>query len=525
MADVGVRAWARRRRRWARGGAVLALAAMSAVAAGPASAEKVFNYALAAAPESLDSAKTTSERSWYVTWLICDALVNVSQDGQRLEPGLAESWTLSPDGLSATLRLRQGAVFHDGSPVDAAAVKASFERQFRPAEPLYTADPPNSREGMLRDLVEDIQIVDPHEVTFKFKYAGLHYLSQVDIVSPAGVKRLGREFGRRPVCSGPFKLDTWSKDQLSLVANPQYWGGRPRIDRVTFRLIADPKASVEALLRGDVDYTPLIREPALLERARSGPHVKLLTVPALNTGYLGFYTDRPPFDRAVVRSAIVRAIDVDRAALFLMRGMASAARGPLPPAVRAHDPTVAQAAYDPEAARAMLARAGLASGLSVRLVYNSGVAWQSEYATAIQGDLKKVGVRLELLGKPSYQELVSAVAAREGDMFMDVWGLRAPHPERLLVPLFHSGAGSATNWTHYKNPALDRLLDEARRLPDGDAQSRLYARAQRMIVDDAPMVFLYHATRMAAQTDRVKGLAVNLLSLPVDKLVTVDLAP
>jgi peptide/nickel transport system substrate-binding protein len=110
-------------------------------------------------------------------------------------------------------------------------------------------------------------------------------------------------------------------------------------------------------------------------------------------------------------------------------------------------------------------------------------------------------------------------------MFIDVWGLRAPHPERLLVPLFHSGAGDATNWTRYRNRDLDRLLDEARRLPEGPAQVTAYSKAQRVIVDDAPMVFLYHGLRMAAHADRVKGLSLNPLSLPVDKLVTVDLGP
>jgi peptide/nickel transport system substrate-binding protein len=109
-------------------------------------------------------------------------------------------------------------------------------------------------------------------------------------------------------------------------------------------------------------------------------------------------------------------------------------------------------------------------------------------------------------------------------MFMDVWGLRAPQPERLLVPLFHSSSAT-TNWTSYRSAEVDRLLDEARRMPEGPAQAKLYARVQRLIVDDAPMVFLYHAARMAAHTDRVKGLAVNLLSLPLDKLVTVDLGP
>ena len=110
-------------------------------------------------------------------------------------------------------------------------------------------------------------------------------------------------------------------------------------------------------------------------------------------------------------------------------------------------------------------------------------------------------------------------------MFLYSWHVRAPYPERILLPLFHSGSAETTNLTQYHNPLLDKLLGEALQLPEGPAQNRLYSQAQRLIVDDAPMVFLYHATKMAAHTDRVRGLELNLGSLPHDKLVKVDVTP
>jgi peptide/nickel transport system substrate-binding protein len=110
-------------------------------------------------------------------------------------------------------------------------------------------------------------------------------------------------------------------------------------------------------------------------------------------------------------------------------------------------------------------------------------------------------------------------------MFLYSWHLRAPYPERLLIPLFHSRSPQTTNLTQYKNLEIDRLLDEAPRLPEGPAQSRAYSQVQKLIVDDAPMVFLYHATRMAAYAARVQGLELNLGSLPHDKLLRVDLTP
>jgi peptide/nickel transport system substrate-binding protein len=108
-------------------------------------------------------------------------------------------------------------------------------------------------------------------------------------------------------------------------------------------------------------------------------------------------------------------------------------------------------------------------------------------------------------------------------MFLDGWSVRGPYPERVLVPLFHSRSVGATNVTRYRNPALDALLEEAPRLPEGPAQQQAYTQALRIIADDAPMVFLHHATRVAAIGERVLGLDMNLGALPADKLVNVDL--
>ncbi|MFB3816923.1 MAG: ABC transporter substrate-binding protein [Candidatus Methylomirabilales bacterium] len=506
---------------------VLGLAAAGVLAAGSPlhAGEKTLTYAISGAPESLDSAKASSDRSYYVTWLLCDALLNISKDGQGLEPGLAQSWTLSPDGLQAVLRLRPNARFHDGTPVDAGAVKASLERQFLPAHPLYTAEPRNSKEPLLRDLIAHVEVRGPDTVAFRLKYPGLHYLSQVDIVSPSALAKAGKAFGRSPVCSGPFKLERWSAEQLVLAANDQYWAGRPRIARVVFKFIPETKAVVDALVSGEADFSPFLVDTVFFERLREHPRTRLVPVSGLNIFYLGFYTERAPFNNALLRRAIASGINASRAALFLGRGAAVAAKGPLPPAVKDHDGGAGQAPHDPQAARALLEQAGQGHGLTLKLLHNSAVTFDAEVAGAIQNDLQRIGVSVELVGKPSSGDVFKAVRAREGDMFLYSWHVRAPYPERILVPLFHSRSPDTTNVTRYRNPALDTLLGEALQLPEGPARSRLYSQAQRLIVDDAPMVFLYHAVRMAAHTDRVRGLDLNLGSLPHDKLVNVDLAP
>src|SRR6266508_3366689 len=343
--------------------------------------EKTLVYALYGEPDSLDSAKAEAERSGHPIWLLCDTLVNISRDGQAVEAGLAESWSASADGLNVTLKLRPGALFHDGTAVDARAVKSSIERHYRPNHELYSAEPRNTKEQMIRELVDSIQ-ADGLTVVMRLKHPGLHYLSQVDIISPSAAARLGRDFGRQPVCSGPFRFESWTKDKITVVANDRYWGGRPKIDRVVFRAMHEPKAIVDALERGEVHYTPVVSDPIFFERLREAG-LNLITVPSLNVYYLGFYTDRAPFTNPALRRAIGQAVNVARTAQFLGRGAAIPARGPLPPAVKAYDPSVSQAAYDPDAARQGLARAGYGAGLTVSLVHHEGKSRDAEIAGAI----------------------------------------------------------------------------------------------------------------------------------------------
>jgi peptide/nickel transport system substrate-binding protein len=411
-------------------------------------------------------------------------------------------------------------LFHDGTPLDAAAVKTNFERQLQPKHEFHA--PRNTT--TLAGLIDDIHVQDPLTLLFKLKHPALHYLSDVDIVSPTALSRLGRDFDRSPVCTGPFKFESWSADRIVLTANEKYWGGRPRLDRVVFRIITDGKAIVEGLINGEVDFAPVIAEAALLERLRERADIALVAIPGLNINYLGLNTERPPFNDPQVRRAVAQAINVPRLTLFLGRGMAAPAKGPLPPAMRAHDPAVAQLAYDPAAAAAALKKAGVAALPGVRLVYNGSATLMAEIAGAIQSDLRRAGITVELEAKQTFGEVVAAARARQGDMFVYNWYVRGPYPDRLLRPLFHSKSAGTSNLTHYRNPAVDRLLDEASRLPDGPEQRRMFSQIQKMIVDDAPMVFLYHFTRVAAHARRVQHLSLKLDVAPHDKLLKVDLA-
>lgn len=502
---------------------LLILTILATLAAPVAEAAKTFIYALEGRPGSLDLAKDASNRTYRVSHLLCDPLINLSADGQSFTPGVAESWAVSPDGLEVTMRLRAGATFHDGTPITAAAVKDSFERQFRSGHPLYTREPRNTKEPLLAQLIDEIRVPDVQTFGLKLKYPGLHHLEQIPIVSPTALAALGKEFGRKPVCSGPFKYESWTDSAVTLTANDRYWAGRPKIDRVVFDIMTKSSEVPEKLRDGHLDFTPVIVDPATIEQLRNSPGVKLFAVPGLNVFYLGMYTERPPLNNPALRQALVHAIDTERMARILGRGTAEPARGPLSPAMMGWDPAVGQAGYRPEDARALLAKAGVGAG-TLRLAFNAGIGFLAELAAAIRSALGEAGVTVDLVPKPDFQALLAAAKAREGDLFLYNWFISTPHPDRLLMPLFHSKSIGTSNLTHYRNPQVDRQLDEAVRLPTGPVQQKLYSEIQQAIVRDAPMVFLFHWTRMAAYRDRVKGLTLKLDSTPADKLLGVTLA-
>jgi peptide/nickel transport system substrate-binding protein len=254
---------------------------------------KVFVYALEGEPETLDpGAKFYSERATRIKWLLYDALINLSGDGRRLEPGLAEKWTLSHGGLRATLTLRADVVFHDRTPLDAHAVQVCFERQF-------ATDLNDPKKQVLRELIAEIQIQDPLTLVFNLKYPGFEYLAQrylykLGVVSPIALAKLGKDFARSPIGTGPFQNPVWLTDRIILSRNAAYWDGAPRIDQVHFRFIPDGREAVDQLLTGDVDFIPSLSDPDAIQRVLSDDRVRVQVVPGYNVYYLAFSAVRPP---------------------------------------------------------------------------------------------------------------------------------------------------------------------------------------------------------------------------------------
>jgi ABC-type transport system substrate-binding protein len=215
-----------------------------------------------------------------------------------------------------------------------------------------------------------------------------------------------------------------------------------------------------------------------------------------------------------MRQAVARGIDVHRAALA-GKGAATPACGPLPVHMEGFDPAVRQALHDPRAAAALLAEAGY-DGRPITLIHYGPPSFARDLALLVERDLRGIGLNLSRREMPTWTDLVKAAAEGEGHLFLYSWHMRTDDAQGFLRALFHSSNIGVSNFTGYANPEVDRLLDLT--------PPREYSAIQATILADAPMVFLAHWTRVAAQAASVRHLRLNLGVLPEDKLVGVDLA-
>jgi peptide/nickel transport system substrate-binding protein len=490
------------------------------VAASPAlPAEPTFVQQSPSQPVSLDPAKSNNIQDDQVMWLLYDGLTQLSADGAQILPALAERWETSADGLTTTFTLRKNVRFHDGSLLDAEAVKASYERQYLRTSPFYASTPPNAYERVLSGFVKEVRILDPFTVAITTQYARPAQFAIVKIVSPQALRAHKGDLSRTPVGTGPFRLERWEGSTVELAPFPASWHGNPKLGGVRFVTWASNAEAMEELTAGNIDLF-LNVPPDYYEQLRSNPTLSLIRFGGLNIMYLGMVLDRPALKDRRVREAVVRAVDREQLAAVLGRGAMVVAKGPLPPNCGGFDPAVSQPAYDPERARALLKEAGPAAP-NLRLLYFNPIELWSEIVFTIKADLEKVGIAVDLIRAPSWKDFYAEREKGSHDLYLYNWSISTPDPERLLFPLYHSQ--SQDNFSRYASPRVDKLLIDARQPMEEARRLRIYRDATRLIVDDLPALFLVHRIGMAAVNNRVKGLTLNLYGLPQDKLARVEI--
>jgi len=470
-------------------GGLAALPLLLAAEPAPAQGAKTLTVGIVSDPVTLDPAFMASFFEVSVQYNLHEPLVHLTPD-LKVEPGLASFET--PDPLTYRFTLRPNLTFHDGTRIDAEAVKANFDRMMDPA-----AGSPRRSE---LEPVDAVEVTGPLTFTVKMKAPYAPFLQVLTnragmMVSPAAVKALGPEFASKAVGAGPYKLVSWTKNsELVLERFPGYWRGAPAIERVVFRPISDETVRLTNLRSGTVQLVDAVPPQAVAQLGREGGIV-LKQSPGLGFNAFSFNTTRPPFSDARIRRAFTMAVNpetVQRAVLF---GTGSIAHGAIPPSIAwAHDPSFKPKRSDPAGAKKLLAEAGQTAPVPVVITVTNSPA-QVRTAEIMQAQANQAGFKVEVR-QIDPTSLITVLRQKDFDLCMSPWSGRSD-PDGNMFNYFTTGGPN--NFAGYASQPVTELLAKARSTADQGGRAKLYRSAERQIAEDAPMLFLtFPATLQAS---------------------------
>ncbi|WP_206607928.1 ABC transporter substrate-binding protein [Ferruginivarius sediminum] len=471
-----------------------------------------------AEPKSLDPAAVTAVNDFRILVNVYDGLVRYKSGTLQVEPALATSWEISEDGTVYTFKLREGVTFHDGTPFNAEAVKFNFERMLNEDHPYHDTGPfPLS---FFFNAIKETKVLGEHEVQFRLDEPYAPLLSNLAyptglMISPAAVKEHGKDVGRHPVGTGPFKFVEWESNRKVVAEkNGDYWDGAPDLQAVVFRPITDANTRVTEMLSGGIDMMVEVppdnvatfqNDPSFQVFEQAGPHVWFLIL-NLKEG---------PFADKRVRQAANYAINKKALVEDVLQGTATVANGPTPAAFAwAHNDGIEPYPYDPEKARKLIEEAGY-DGAEVTFYVTEGGSGMLDpvaMGTAIQADLAAVGLnaKIETYEWNTFLGKVNPGLEGKADMAEMAW--MTNDPDTLPFLALRSDAfpdNGGFNSGYYANPKVDELLEAARRSTDQDERAKLYKEMQEIVHEDAPWVFVANWKQNAVASERVKGFQLE----------------
>ncbi|HTR50559.1 MAG TPA: ABC transporter substrate-binding protein [Kofleriaceae bacterium] len=485
--------------------------------------------AQAAGVIGLDPARVTDSESLELGELLFEGLVGWKPGTTDIEPRLASAWQASADGRTWTFHLRDRVRFHDGTLLDANAVVFSFERVLDAKHPYYLAASNDVTywRTLLKD-VESVTAVEPLvvEIHTRRPYSPLlGELAIFPIVSPVAVREWGDAFSAHPVGTGPYMLERWDPGQDVVVRRfDRYWGPAPILDRIVFEVVVDARQRLVDLEAGTVDLATAIL-PDEQPFVELHPDLVLHHTPANDVAYLAFNTTHPPFDDVRVRRAANLAINKEPIVKLGFQGRAIAASTPLPPTMWGYHVPAVRYAYDPAAARALIAEAtadGAFDGKRVFKLYAPStprpyLPQPERVARFLQAGLDQIGIHTELVLEP-YAEARQSVARGEHDLALFGWIGDTGDPDNFLYVLFHSDnaqLGDAQNIAFYRDPEVDKLLADAQGIADEPTRAGLYAAVQDKLAVDAPWVPIAHSELVVAGRAEITHVVLSPVGHPV----------
>nr|WP_321461166.1 ABC transporter substrate-binding protein [uncultured Cohaesibacter sp.] len=422
---------------------------------------------------------------------IFEGLTRIDEHG-AVKPALAESWSISADGLTYDFKLHEGVKFHDGTDFDADDVVFSLDRARGEASV-------NAQKALF-EPIDTVVAKDKYTVEMTLKRptgAMLFNLGWGDAIMVASESAENNK--SNPVGTGPFKLGKWIKgDSITLVRNPDYWGTPAKLEKATFKIVADAAASLAALMAGDVDAFPIFPAPEMLAQFENDPRFKVVigttegeTILAINNGV-------KPFDDIRVRKALAYAINRQSLIDGAMFGYGTLIGSHFAP----HNPAYLDLShvydYDPEKAKALLKEAGLEKGFKARL-FLPPTDYARRSGLIIASDLKKVGIELEMINVEWAQWLSNVFKGKDYDLTI------ISHTEPMDIDIY----ARDDYYFNYKSDDFKAIITSLNATADEAKRTELLHQAQKKLSDDAVNSFLFQLAKTGVWNAKIKGLWAN----------------
>lgn len=459
---------------------------------------------------TLDPAVTMDNSAWKITYHAYQRLVDYDGASTEVKPGLAKEWKVSDDGLQWTFTLNEGNKFADGTPVTAEAVKFSFDRILQIKKGPYD----------VYSVIKEVKVNSPTSVTFVLAKNFPPFLSTLaanygSIVNPKVKEKeqngdLGQNYlANNTMGSGAYQLAEWKKGEyFKLTQNPNS-SVKPAFKEVYFKITPDATAQRLQLEQGEIDIAEGIPNEQL-KSVKEFPNVEVLQQPSLFVDYV--YINSTKGNAALknpkVRQALSYAIDYDALTDSVQEGFATQMRGPIPKGLWGHDEAAFQYKRDVEKAKALLAEAGV-SNLTLNLLYSDSRTWWETEAITLQAFLADIGVDLKLnkIANATAREMIDK---GEFDLALGVWSPDFGDPFMFMNYWFDSNNfGLAGNRAFYKNDKVDELVRKAATTNDQAEREKLYQEAQKIVIDEAPYIYLYQKDFLLPVSKQVKGFVYN----------------
>lgn len=442
-------------------------------------------------------------------------------EGTDIHPAIAKKWTISSDGLVYTFYLREEARFHDGSPVEAEDIRASFIRVLNPEthtpgawalEPIkgakaYHSGETNEPEGIrvVGKLVIELELESP--IGFFLSYLTL---PEAAIVPRHLAHKRGLDFNENPIGAGPFKLEAFVKGEvLKLTKHTEFFEENcPHVTGIEYYYSTSSEKHIDQLKDRHIDLSTRIGTDEIPELAKDPEWASnVIQGVQLQTTFIGLRNDVPPLNDKRVRQAMNYAVNKEVLNSSIHQGMHEVAKGILPPGILGYNPDQKGYDYNPDKARELLKEAGFGDGF--KTVYHTvATRGMNEEITYILSCLSEVGIEVEI-------KILSEAESRQrgtsdrAPIFYSGWYADYPDPDNFFYSIFNS-ENQTLMGIHYSSEQLDILMEEARRESDLNVRERLYHKAEAILVEDAPVIFLYHQRAFVAAQSNLGGVKIHL---------------